>query len=66
MTYNVRFSGDRECMISEGYKWAVTTPRGDDVGGVVSRHRTYAAAERAAKGRDLAIIDLLDATSGAR
>ena len=36
----------------------MTLPRGNDKGAIVSKHRTYDAANKAARGRELMISDL--------
>jgi len=56
MELNIRKQADRAAIESKGYTVVTVVPRGDDKGMVVSRHRTLAAAEKRAKGRDLKIV----------
>ncbi len=63
---NIRNEADRAALEAAGYKWVAILPRGENVGRVVSKHRTYELAEKAARNRDLAIRDVLDTTAGAR
>lgn len=63
--YNIRHEADRAALEAAGYTWVTVRPRGENIGRVVSKHRTYDLAERAAKNRDLAIRDVLDTTAGA-
>lgn len=64
-TYNIRHEADRAALEAAGYKWVTVETRGEFAGRVVSRHRSYEAAEKAAKGRELAIRDVLDTTANA-
>lgn len=64
-TYNIRREADRAELETKGFKWVTTLPRGENIGQVVSKHKTYDLAEKAARGRDLAIDDVLDKTAGA-
>lgn len=64
-TYNIRREADRAALEAAGWTWVTTIPRGENIGTVVTKHRTIDAAERAAKGRELAIRDVLDTTAGA-
>lgn len=57
-TLNIRINEDREVALSQGFNWALTLPRGENIGQIVSKHRTYEAAEKAAKGREFQISDL--------
>ncbi len=65
-TLNIRIEADRAALEAAGYLWALTQPRGDNIGRVVSKHRTYEAAEKAATGRELKISDVRDTTAGAQ
>lgn len=56
MKLNIRNEADRNAIEADGYTWVTVTPRGDNKGRVNSRHRSNAAAEKAAKGLDLAIV----------
>ena len=56
MEMNIRKQADRAAIESKGYTVVTVVPRGDDKGKVVSRHRTLAAAEKRANGRDLTIV----------
>lgn len=64
-TLNIRIEADRAALEAAGFAFVTVLPRGD-IGRVVSKHRTYELAERAAKGRELAIRDVRDTTAGAR
>lgn len=55
---NIRINEDREALYAQGFRWALTKPRGENIGQIVSKHRTYEAAEKAAKNRELKISDL--------
>lgn len=54
---NIRNAADRNTLQAQGYKFVTVQPRGEDKGRVVSRHKTRDAAEKAANGRELAIVD---------
>lgn len=56
--HNIRREESRETLYQAGYRWALTVPRGEQIGHIVSKHRTYEAAERTAKGRELMISDI--------
>jgi hypothetical protein len=58
---NIRNEADRNAILAAGYQWALVLPRGENKGGVVSRHKTYEAANKAAKGRELQILNVADA-----
>ena len=55
---NIRNTEDRNALIAKGYKYALTQPRGEHIGFIVSKHKTIEAADRAAKGRELMVSDL--------
>ena len=55
---NIRNDIDRTALEAKGYRWATVLPRGENKGQIVSKHRSYELAERAAKGRELAIKDI--------
>jgi hypothetical protein len=63
---NIRNEADRAALEAAGYKWVTTVSRGENLGRVISKHRTYDLANKSAKGRDLAIHDVMDNTAGAR
>lgn len=65
--YNIRYETDRAELESKGFKWVTIIPRGKKVGKVISKHKSYELAEKAARGRgrELAIRDVLDTTAGA-
>ncbi|MGV0909278.1 hypothetical protein [Martelella sp. FOR1707] len=65
-TYNIRREADRAELEAKGFKWVTTIPRGENIGQVISKHKTYDLAEKAARGREVAIRDVLDTTAGAR
>lgn len=56
MELNIRTTADRKNIEAAGYTVVTVVPRGDNKGQVVSRHRSYDAAEKKAAGRDLAIV----------
>ena len=56
MELNIRNAADRNTIEAAGYSVVTVVPRGDNRGRVVSRHRSYEAAEKKASGRDLAIV----------
>lgn len=58
---NIRNDADRNAILARGFRWGTVIPRGDSKGRVVSKHRTYGAADKAAKGRDLCIVDVAEA-----
>jgi len=55
-TLNIRNDADRNAIAKAGYHVVCVIPRGDNKGEVVSRHRSYDAANKRASGRDLAIV----------
>lgn len=55
---NIRNDADRAAIEAMGYHYVTTEPRGDNIGEIVSKHKTYELAERAAKGRELKIMDV--------
>lgn len=55
-TLNIRNDADRGTIEKAGYSVVCVIPRGDNKGEVVSRHRSYDAADKRASGRDLAIV----------
>lgn len=57
---NIRSEFDRAQIARMGFKWVLVHPRGERKGHVASRHRTYEAAEKAAKGRELAIVEVAE------
>jgi len=61
MGLNIRIPTDRLHIAREGYKWVVVEHRAPKRGEVVSRHRTYEAANKAARNRDLMILDVAEA-----
>ncbi len=54
----IRNPSDRAALIARGYAWATVRPRGESKGRVASAHRSYERAQRIAKGRDLAIVEI--------
>lgn len=55
---NIRNAQNCETLYAAGYRYALTLPRGEHIGQIISKHRTYEAAEKAAKGCELKISDL--------
>ncbi len=58
MTKNIRNAADRAALATKGYAWVTVSPRGESKGAILSAHKTYVAAEKAAKGRDRDIIQV--------
>lgn len=65
-TLNIRIEADRSAIEAAGYTFVAVQPRGENIGRVVSTHRSYAAAEKATSNRELAIRDVRDYMAGAR
>ncbi len=61
-TYNIRIEADRAELEAKGFKWVTIVPRGERIGTVVSKHKSYDLAEKAARGREIAIRDVLETT----
>lgn len=55
---NIRDNDAREALYTAGWRWALTLPRGERKGDIVSKHRSYEAANKAAGGRELMVADL--------
>lgn len=55
---NIRIDVDRETLYAQGYRWALVQPRGENIGRIISKHRTIEAADKAAKGHELQIANL--------
>ena len=60
ITTNIRNDAYRTAIDLAGWKWVTVEPRGEDKGHVYSKHHTYEAAEKAAKGRERAIVNVTD------
>ena len=45
-------------LLAAGWYYALTVARGNNKGAVVSKHRTYDAANRAARGREVNVTDV--------
>lgn len=58
MTMNIRNEADRAAIEAKGYTVVTVISRGDDKGRVVSKHKTYDAANRKARGTDLSIVHM--------
>lgn len=56
MELNIRNEADRAAIEAAGYVAVTVVPRGESKGKVISRHRSYDAANKHASGRDLAIV----------
>lgn len=61
--YNIRNASDRTRLLAKGFVWVTVVPRGENKGVVRSKHRTYDAADRAAKGRDRTIVEVISGDS---
>ncbi|MBB1247465.1 hypothetical protein [Rhizobium sp. G21] len=61
MAMNIRNEEDRAALIAKGFQWATVSPRGDSIGTVLSKHKSYEAAERAAKGLERRVVNIADA-----
>lgn len=59
-TLNIRIEADRTALVTKGFTWALTQPRGENIGRIISKHKSYAAAEKAAHNCELQISDLLE------
>jgi hypothetical protein len=55
---SIRNEADRKSLEAVGYKWVTVRPRGENKGRIVSKHRTYEAANKRAKGLELAIEEV--------
>ena len=55
---NIRNQEDRAVLLQRGFRWARVCPRGDHKGDIQGAYVAYEAANRAARGRDQAIVDL--------
>lgn len=55
---NIRNEADRASIEAKGFSWVTVAQFGDGKGAVMSKHRSYEAASRAAAGRDLRIVAL--------
>lgn len=60
---NIRQEADRAKLTASGYTWATVAPRGEIKGSVLSKHRSYAAADKAARGLDRTIVEIAEAGS---
>ena len=45
-------------LVTKGYRWVTVKSRGENKGDVISKHRTYDLASRAARNTDRTIVDL--------
>lgn len=55
---NIRNQDDCKSLAAQGWKFVTVRPRGDNKGGVMSKHRTRDAAEKAARGKDRSIEEV--------
>jgi hypothetical protein len=58
---NIRNEADRNALTLKGFTWVTVAHRGESRGAVRSKHRTYAAADKAAKGKDRMILEVREA-----
>lgn len=58
---NIRNETDRATIEAKGFKFVTVQPRGESKGTVISKHKTYDAAERRANGLDLQILAVAEA-----
>lgn len=56
-TINIRTEVGRSEIKASGFRWLVVSRYGE-IGNVISRHRTYDAAKKAARGTNYAIVDV--------
>lgn len=56
------YSREAHRLVTAGYKFVTVCPRGEHKGDVLSKHRTWSAAERAARNRERTIVDLTTLT----
>lgn len=59
---NIRNEADRAVLEAKGFRYVTVLPRGENKGRVISKHRTYDAANTSAKGRDLQILEIANAS----
>lgn len=55
---NIRNAADRATIEAKGYSFVTVCPRGEHKGQVVSKHRSYDAANKAARNCDIAIVGM--------
>ena len=55
---NIRNEADRTAIAAKGFTWVTVTPRGENKGQVCSKHKSYDAANKAARGVDRAILEV--------
>ena len=60
-TLNIRQEADRNAITAQGFTWVTVQPRGDNKGLVLSRHKSYDAANKAARGLDRQILEVSQA-----
>lgn len=53
------YTPEVDVLVQAGYRYVTYVPRGENKGNVISKHKTRDLAERAAKGKDRSICDLL-------
>lgn len=58
---NIRKQADRDALIAKGFQWACVEPRGENKGQVISRHKSYEAANKKAHGKEWKIVNIADA-----
>lgn len=61
MKFNIRIATDRAALEAKGFTWVTIIVRGDDKGTVISKHRSYQAANNAARGKELMIVEVAEA-----
>ena len=58
---NIRNESDLATIEAKGFTWVTVEPRGESKGKVFSKHRTYDAANKAAKNLDRKIVEVSQA-----
>lgn len=53
------YTPEVDALVRAGYRFVTYVPRGQNKGNIISKHRTRELAERAARGLDRSIKDLL-------
>lgn len=58
---NIRNEADRTAIAAKGFTWVTVKPRGENKGEVCSKHKSYDAANKAARNIDRDIVNVSDA-----
>jgi hypothetical protein len=60
---NIRNPVVREQLTREGWTWVAVLSHGENKGEVFTRHRSYAAANRSARGLNLTLVEVREGAS---